>query len=101
MPGLMEKERRQVFYFCVRSVFPARATRSNSSPRVAQSRRIGALLVTRLCAREIEWEREGERASEATKVAQPLWTFVSITHRLGEVSPWRRTLVILAQIFSR
>ena len=54
-------------------------------------------------ARETERERNREREKEsgATKAAQPLWTFVSITHRLGEVSPRRRTAVILAQILSR
>jgi len=41
------------------------------------------------------------RNAGATKATQPLWTFVSITHRLGEVSTRRRVAVILAQIFSR
>lgn len=70
-------------------------------------------LIVRLSARrgknetEKEWGRErkrvrvSERESGATKAAQPLWTFVSITHRLGEVSPRCRTPVILSQILSR
>lgn len=98
-------EKKTIRLFSFRSFFCPRRSQVGSRNGAAAAEWSGVRLVVALCALSKEGKksrvRERERKSGATKAAQPLWTFVSITHRLGEVSPRRRTAVILAQILSR